>query len=343
MAYRIVSIENPAEVHVKNGQLVVEQDKGVASIPLKDITTVVVCGLNIRISTMAQGILAQHKIVMLFLGRNHHPEAMLLPEVGYARQARVMQSQASISSELRDELWRQVIVQKIENQARALAILGLEGAETLWACAQNVLPGDATNREGFAAQQYFQFLQPGLNRRVDDPLNSVLNYGYAIVRAVMAREVVCAGLIPALGLHHRSQLNPFNLVDDLMEPFRPCIDLLAAGVAGKSVRLSPRQRAELRKAPRLSVLVDGVQRSSPEERPTNRKSFSRRVPVRTPSTEERPANRKSFSRYGFLSPAHVARLLAAPTLGAAVGSGLCIGPQVVRLEPLALCVHKQSD
>ena len=256
MQYRIVSIENPAEVHVHDGQLVVMQDKGTATVPLRDISIIVVCGPNIRISTMAQTVIATNRIAMLFLGRNHHPAAMLVPEVGYARQVRVAQMQASVSPRLQSELWRQIIVKKIENQARALAILGLEGAESLWGFSHDVLPGDASNREGYAAQRYFQHLQPGLNRRVEDPLNSALNYGYAIVRAVMAREVVCAGLVPALGLHHRSQLNPFNLVDDLMEPLRPCIDLLAVGVAGKSIRLSAKQRATLRKAPRVAVRMD---------------------------------------------------------------------------------------
>lgn len=231
MAYRIVSIENPAEVHVRDGQLVVIQDKGTASIPLRDILVLVVCGPNIRMSTMAQTMLASSKIVILFLGRNHHPAAMMLPTVGYSRQARVAQAQAALSAHLRSELWRRIIVRKIENQARALAILGLEGAEELWSCSQDVLAADAGNREGYAAKQYFQYLQPGLNRREEDPLNSALNYGYAIIRALMAREVVCAGLVPSLGLHHCNQLNAFNLVDDLMEPLRPSIDLLAAGAA----------------------------------------------------------------------------------------------------------------
>ena len=235
MAYRIVSIENPAEAHVRDGQLVVIQNRGTVSIPVRDILVLVVCGPNIRMSTMAQTMLAASKVAMLFLGRNHHPAAMMLPTVGYSRQARVIQAQAAMSPCLCAELWQRIIVRKIENQARALAILGLEGAEELWACSQKVLPADADNREGFAAKRYFQYLQPGLNRREEDPLNSALNYGYAIVRALMAREVVCAGLAPALGLHHCSQLNAFNLVDDLMEPLRPSIDLLAASVAGSRV------------------------------------------------------------------------------------------------------------
>jgi len=277
MAYRIVSIENPAEVHVRDGQLVVIQDKGTASIPVRDILVLVVCGPGIRMSTMAQTMLATSKVTMLFLGRNHHPAAMMLPTVGYSRQARVTQAQAAMSPDLRSELWRRIIVRKIENQARALAILGLEGAEELWACSQEVLLADADNREGFAAKQYFQYLQPGLNRREEDPLNSALNYGYAIVRALMAREVVCAGLAPALGLHHCSQLNAFNLVDDLMEPLRPSIDLLAAGIAGKSCRLSRKQRAALRDANRLAVSMRDKTKTLSEATRVIARSFRRAV------------------------------------------------------------------
>ena len=257
MAFRIVSIENPAEVHVRDGQLVVIQDKGTASIPVKDIKVLIVSGPSIRMSTMAQTILANNKVVTLFLGRNHHPAAMLLPIVAHSRQARVIQDQASMSPHLRGELWRQIIVRKIDNQARALAILGLPGSEELWEHSLAVLPADADNREGMAAKLYFQYLQPGFNRRVEDPLNSALNYGYAIVRAVMAQELVSAGFEPALGLHHCSQLNPFNLVDDAMEPLRPSIDLLACQVAGKTSRLSRKQRSALREAVRLSVDLGG--------------------------------------------------------------------------------------
>ncbi len=124
MAYRIVSIENPAEVHVRDGQLVVIQDKGTVTIPIRDILVLVVCGPNIRMSTMAQTMLASSKVVMLFLGRNHHPVAMTLPVVGYSRQARVMQAQAAMSPNLRSELWRRIIVRKIENQAVRWQSLG---------------------------------------------------------------------------------------------------------------------------------------------------------------------------------------------------------------------------
>lgn len=256
MAYRIVSIENPAEVHVRNSQLVVEQDSGTVYIPVRDIMVLVVCGPNIRMSTYAQTILASNKVAILFLGRNHHPAAILLPTIGYARQSKVLHAQVSLDLQTQALLWQRIVIRKIENQARALDLLGLKGSDVLLSCAKTVEPGDSTNREGDAAKRYFQFLQPGLNRRVDDPLNSVLNYGYAIVRAVVAREVTCAGFVTGLGLHHHSQLNPFNLVDDLMEPLRPCIDIYAVGIASKSIRLSRKQRAKLRRATNLAVRIE---------------------------------------------------------------------------------------
>ncbi|MST72457.1 type II CRISPR-associated endonuclease Cas1 [Olsenella porci] len=143
-------------------------------------------------------------------------------------------------------LWKRVVVSKIENQARALSILGLDGAEEVWSFSLGVCPGDPDNREGVAARCYFQHLQPDLNRRCRDPLNSALNYGAAIVQAAVARSLVVAGFVPALGIHHHSQLNAFNLADDIMEPLRPVVDILALEVVESSCELSRQQRSKLR-------------------------------------------------------------------------------------------------
>ncbi len=139
-----------------------------------------------------------------------------------------------------------MVVSKIENQARALSILGLDGAEEVWSFSLGVCPGGPDNREGVAARCYFQHLQPGLNRRCRDPLNSALNYGAAIVRAAMARSLVVAGFVPALGIRHHSQLSAFNLADDIMEPLRPVVDILALEVVESSCELSRQQRSKLR-------------------------------------------------------------------------------------------------
>ena len=257
MAFRIVSIENPAELHVTNGQLLVEQEDRSVTIPVNDMVMLVVGGAAIRMSTMAQEILADNNVIVLHLGKNHHPAALTIPMVANARQTKVAYDQVGASKELNDLLWQRIITRKIENQARALAILGLPGAEDIWALSQNVLPGDAGFCESAAARTYFTHLHPGLNRRSDDPMNSCLNYGYAIVRAAIARSLVTTGFIPVFGLHHHSQLNAFNLADDIIEPYRPCVDMLATQVVGSSMRLSKEQRSHLRTCVQLAVTMRG--------------------------------------------------------------------------------------
>lgn len=257
MAFRIVSIENPAEVHVANGQLLIEQDDQSVTIPVTDIIMLVVSGPNIRMSTMAQTMLADEHVIICHLGRNHHPSALTIPMVANARQTKVAYEQVGASQELKDLLWRRIVTRKIENQARSLAILGLEGAEEVWAFSRDVQPGDAGNAESAAARAYFSHLHPGLNRRTDDPMNSCLNYGYAIVRAIIARDLVTTGFIPAFGLHHHSQLNAFNLADDMIEPYRPCVDLIASEVVTSAKRLSREQRSRLRECARAAVTMRG--------------------------------------------------------------------------------------
>lgn len=257
MAFRIVSIEHSSELHVANGQLRVVREDAECTIPLSDIIMVVCMGANIRISTMALGLLAESSIMVLILGRNHMPQSMVVPMVSNARQAKVTAAQVAMTRRLRDEIWQRIVKQKILNQARALAIAGLDGAEVVSVCARCVLPGDKGNAEGAAAREYFQFLHPGLNRRCDDPFNSALNYGYAIVRALVARALVITGFIPAIGIHHRSQLNAFNLADDLIEPFRPVVDLVARQHVDGSLKLSAVQRSEIRKVAFSGVSLGG--------------------------------------------------------------------------------------
>lgn len=255
MAFRIVSIENPSELHVTNGQLLVEQESRSVTIPVNDMVMLVVSGPGIRMSTMAQSMLADNSVIILHLGKNHHPAALTVPMVANARQTKVAYEQVGATRELNDLLWQRIVTQKIENQARTLAILGLNGAEEVWEFSRGVLPGDADGCEGAAARAYFSHLHPGLNRRTDDPLNSCLNYGYAIVRAVIARALVTTGFIPCFGLHHHSQLNAFNLADDMIEPYRPCVDLIACEVLSTSNRLSKEQRSRLRQAVQQAVMM----------------------------------------------------------------------------------------
>ena len=155
MAFRIVSIENPAELHVNAGQLLVEQEDRSVTIPVNDMVMLVVGGAAIRMSTMAQTLLADNNVIILHLGKSHHPSALTIPMVANARQTKVAYDQIGASKELRDLLWQRIIIRKIENQARALAILGLSGAEEVWAFSQNVQSGDTGLCESAAARIYF--------------------------------------------------------------------------------------------------------------------------------------------------------------------------------------------
>ena len=254
---RIVTIEHPAEVHVHDGQLVIEQESGTASVPVEQVELLITYGPAIRISTMGQALLAERGVVTLLMGRNHLPQAMVIPMVANARMARVTAAQAALPADLADELWAAIIRRKIENQARAIELLGQGDASALWQLAGTVLAGDSLNVEGQAARLYFQMLHPGLNRRCDDPFNSVLNYGYAVVRAVLAWALVTSGFVPALGIHHHSQLNAFNLADDLIEPFRACVDVIAPSIVSASAKLDARQRHALRDVLWMRVLMAG--------------------------------------------------------------------------------------
>ncbi len=257
MAFRVVNIEHPAEIHAHAGQLIVAMDEETVTIPIEDILMLIADAPNVRLSTMCLSMLAEHRVMVVTMGRNHLPSSLTIPTVSNARQTRVAIAQAGLEKDLADRLWSRVVVRKMLNQADALEALGVEGAMVVRSFASQVEVGDPTNREGAAAHCYFSHLKPGLNRRKGDPLNSALNYGYAIVRAAMARSLVTAGFVPALGIHHHSQLNAFNLADDLMEPFRPVVDLRAVEVAGADEKLSSAQRKSLR-----GVLYDEVRLGS---------------------------------------------------------------------------------
>ena len=126
MAFRIVSIEHSSELHVTDGQLRVVREDAECTIPLADIIMVVCMGANIRISTMALGLLAESSVMVLILGRNHMPQSMVVPMVSNARQAKVTAAQVAMTRKLRDEIWQRIVKQKIANQSRALAIAGLK-------------------------------------------------------------------------------------------------------------------------------------------------------------------------------------------------------------------------
>jgi CRISP-associated protein Cas1 len=190
--------------------------------------------------TVSQGLLASllaNNVAIVTCDDRHHPAGLLLPLEGHHTQAKHVKAQLEASEPLKKQLWQQVVVSKILNQAEVLRQVGKAHAPML-IFAKNVKSGDPDNYEARAAAYYWATLfdkSLGFRRNRDgDPPNNLLNYGYAIVRALVARAVVGAGLLPVLGVHHHNQYNSFALADDLMEPFRPMIDLIVYQIVTSS-------------------------------------------------------------------------------------------------------------
>ena len=197
----------------------------IAEIPLEDIDTLVLDNYAISLSANLLNGLARKNIATILCDEKHLPCAEVLPLSQHSRQAKISRMQLAISEPLRKNLWRKIVVQKIQNQAKVLAKFGFENdAKTLENLAKNVKSGDTTNRESIAARIYFARLLDDATRRKPIWHNAALNYGYAIVRGCIARSVAARGLIASQGIFHRSELNAFNLVDDLIEPFRAAVD-----------------------------------------------------------------------------------------------------------------------
>lgn len=227
MIKRIVEISNPSYLHLRHSQLVVEQNREeVGCIPVEDLGVLI---LNHPAVSYTQAVLVacwEANVVVVICDLKHMPSAVLLPMEGNSLQSRVLQIQINATEPTCKRLWQQIVKAKIEAQANVLESLTNEGAP-LPQFARRVRSGDPDNLEAQAARIYWpRLFGPDFRRdQSAEGINSLLNYGYAIVRAAVARALCGAGLHPSLGIHHRNQYNSFCLADDAMEPLRPLIDL----------------------------------------------------------------------------------------------------------------------
>lgn len=248
--FRILEITQPSEIHVTALQLTVEQEiepkkKRKITVPLEDLELIICTGANIRLSTMALSVLSENKIGVVIIGKDYMPSSIVLPYDANVRNASIAKTQLNMSAEIKGQLWRKIVQKKIENQAKCLTLLGLDETKELMEMIPQVNPDDPENIEGMAAKFYFQQFHPGLVRRNDEPINSVLNYGYAIVRNTIIRDLVCAGFYTAIGIHHEGPFNSFNLADDLIEPWRAMVDVVAHDIVSSQTNLTREQRKQL--------------------------------------------------------------------------------------------------
>jgi CRISPR-associated protein Cas1 len=260
MAWRGVQITRAARLSLEDGQMVVAQEDGGVRLSLEDVAWVIVDTPQATLTAALLSACMDAGIAVMTTDARHMPSGLLLPFHRHHRQADIAFKQANIGAPLRKRLWQAIARAKIVNQAAVLAALNRENGEAVRQMANHVGSGDPDNVEARAARAYWASLWPEFTRDDDgDTRNMRLNYGYAVMRACVARALVGAGLLPAFGLHHASATNPFNLADDLIEPFRPFVDHLswhAAGEGGPSrAGLAREERQKLAALPLSSCRV----------------------------------------------------------------------------------------
>jgi len=222
MAWRVIDIGNPAQISLKNGQLIIKQGEEV-SLPIEDIDSLILDSYGINITANLLTELAQKGTTVVVCDSKHLPASLILPYSQHSRQAKISRQQIAMNQPLKKRLWRKIIIQKIVNQAVVLREFDYDG-QALFELAKVVRSGDTTNRESQAARLYFSLLLNDETRRKPIWYNAALNYSYALVRSSLARHIAARGLIASQGVFHRSELNSFNLADDLIESFRPIVD-----------------------------------------------------------------------------------------------------------------------
>ena len=228
MAWRGLHISKPSRLSFADGQIAISQDDGEVRLPLEDVACII---LDTPQATLTSSLLAgcmAAGIAVVVTDQKHTPSGVTLPFHSHFRQGEVAQLQIAVGAPLKKRIWQAVVRSKIANQADTLDIVKRPGAVSLREMARHVGSGDPENVEARAAREYWARLWDDFRREDDgDRRNKLLNYGYAVIRSGIARCLVAAGLLPCIGVNHSSVSNAFNLADDLVEPFRPFVDLIA--------------------------------------------------------------------------------------------------------------------
>ena len=225
-ANRILLVENPTELTIQDGRLRLCRDGMADAFVLpEDVAVLVLHHHTIRLSVHVLRALTQAGSMILVTDEHHSPAGILWPWAGGSVLVRRLRQQIALDgTEQQGALWGQLIRSRIATQAMNLRHFGCNGALRLDRLCRKVVPGDTSNIEAQASRHYWRYLLPGGVRREKqgstEPLNVRLNFGFAVLRSLVAREIAAAGLNPALGLGHHSSENPLNLADDLMEPYR---------------------------------------------------------------------------------------------------------------------------
>lgn len=248
MIKKTLCFSNPAYLSLKNSQLVIRlpevescdnlsdsfKQQSERTIPIEDIGVVLLDNKRITITSSALEALIENNSAVITCDSKNMPIGLLLHLCGNTTQNERFRMQVDASLPLKKQLWRQTIKQKISNQARLLSTYTNADVGCMYAWADKVRSGDPDNLEARAAAYYwkniFTDISDFVRGRDGEPPNNLLNYGYAILRAVVARSLVASGLLPTLGIHHHNRYNAYCLADDVMEPYRPYVDGLVLDI-----------------------------------------------------------------------------------------------------------------
>ncbi len=265
MIKRTLYFGNPAYLNTNNEQLVIEMhDSGeTKQVPIEDIGLLILDHQQITVTQALIAKLLANNTALITCDNTHHPTGLLLTLDGHTLQSQKHQAQLEATVPLKKQLWQQTVSAKINNQAAMLAFLREEN-KSLYNLAASVKSGDPDNAEAQAAAYYWKKVFPDFlafrRERYGPPPNNLLNYGYAILRALVARSLVASGLMPTLGIHHRNQYNAYCLADDIMEPYRPYVDYTVYQIVrnnGSSLEMSPSMKKALLEVPAMDVVLEG--------------------------------------------------------------------------------------
>lgn len=270
MVKRTLCFSNPAYLSLRNHQMVVllpevPKESAKMTIPIEDVGVVVLDNQQITITQGLMAHLLENNCAVITCDSHHMPVGLHLPLEGNTTQNERFRDQLDASLPLKKQLWQQTIQQKIANQAAVLCSKRKEEVKNMMAWVNEVRSGDPDNLEGRAAAFYWRNMFPDVEdftrgREGASP-NSLLNYGYAILRAIVARSLVASGLLPTLGIHHHNRYNAYCLADDIMEPYRPYVDALVVDMTdqmGYPEELTMEHKRQLLSIPVLEVEISGT-------------------------------------------------------------------------------------
>lgn len=225
MSWRTVVVSKSSKIDLRLNHLVVRDGTDTVRVHLDEITLLIIESTACSITTALLSELIKKKIKVIFCDEKQNPVSELTPYYGSHDCSIKLKSQIGWNEFIKKQIWTEIVLEKIRNQALVLFQFGLPEAEKLMGYIDEIEFFDASNREGHAAKVYFNSLfGKSFSRSSDNEINAALNYGYSILLSCVNREVVCSGYLTQLGLFHDNMFNQYNLSCDLMEPFRPIID-----------------------------------------------------------------------------------------------------------------------